>query len=150
MSQSSLSGLSSFDYDGKDINEELGRLQRKTLENVEQVEMVVRLNKLRMERELVEKRTTYDSFPMTPRDADNAIAMPEQTLKECAVSEEAKVSKLEGELYEALLSCELFRQRTQSLLAEVTQLATVVEQLAETDSDDEDTVSTRTSSDSRE
>ncbi|KAL3201598.1 hypothetical protein MRX96_012625 [Rhipicephalus microplus] len=112
--------------------------------------MEVRLDKLRMERELIEKRTTYDSFPMTPKEADNAISTPEQTLKECAIAEEAKVSKLEGELYEALLSCKLFRQRTQSLLAEATQLAAVVEQLAETDSDDDDTVSTRTSCDSRE
>ncbi|KAL1429975.1 hypothetical protein MTO96_015469 [Rhipicephalus appendiculatus] len=137
MSQSSLSGSSSCDYGGRGINEELGRLRRKTLEGIEQLEAAVRLDKLRVERELNEKRRTYDSLTPTPREPDNAAEMPEQTVKECAAFEEAKASKLEGELYEALLSCKLFRQRAQSLLAEAVQLTRVADQVADSDSDDE-------------
>lgn len=146
MSQSSLSGSSTCD-NGRDIYEELGRYRQKTLERAEQIKTTIQLDKSRAERAMYEMRRTCDSLPPMPEEPDDTAGMRDQRLAECFQT--AKVCKVQGELYEAVLTCKLFRQRAQTLAAEAVELTRLAEQAAETDSDDE-AGSVRASGDSRE
>ncbi|XP_049525760.1 uncharacterized protein LOC119466155 [Dermacentor silvarum] len=87
------------------------------------------------------------SDPLSPiPEAPDNTEMIEQELRECTGIGFAKAidCTLKKELGEAIRTCEIFRQRVEVLLAEAAELSRLLEQAAETDSDE--TGSARTSS----
>lgn len=139
-------GSSSPDYGARDLHEELERYRRMSIETLEQLQATVKLKKHREKTEMNDEMSRI-SDPLSPiPEAPDNTEMIEQELRECTGIgfAKAKDCTLENELGEAIRTCKIVRQRIEVLLAEAAELTKLLEEAAETDSDDE-TGSARTS-----